>query len=309
MEYNQIQLQDYTVHLDRRIGSGGQSSVYEANKGSTKYAAKRIMDKPIKDMLDSELLIYQKDKTHRNVIKIVDFCQWEHGNSVWIFTEFCQHGSLNDYFKKHPDQFRDSKFQLDIMLQISAGLKFLHELNMIHRDIKPSNCLLTEEDGQIIVKISDFGVSRDNVHTSTKTVIGTEEFYAPELWPLYDGKEKKYNAKVDTFALGLTFLAMIQQTHVPKIKGLKKSLESLSIGHLMYMRREDGDPPVTLVIDDPADNDFVITAKDIIREATLVDPAERSSAEYIYQKLTALAAKIVSTYQSHITHITHITAC
>ncbi len=38
MADKQVQLKDYTVHLTRKIGAGGQSSVYEAFKGEIKYA-------------------------------------------------------------------------------------------------------------------------------------------------------------------------------------------------------------------------------------------------------------------------------
>ncbi len=298
MAGKQIELKDYRVHWNRRIGKGGQSSVYEAYKGETKYAAKCIQNKTVKSLMDSELLVYQKSKTHNNVIKILDFCDWEEGNSAWIFMEFCNYGSLNDYFRNFPLRFSENKVKLNFMLQISAGIKFLHELKLIHRDIKPSNVLLTDERGNIVVKISDCGVSRDDTDTSTKTVVGTLQFCAPELWPFDESIPRKYNAKIDIFALGLTFLTIIQEDCnnrglIPKVKGLTKSQESLAIGHLMYIRKEDGDPPLNVMAEEPGDDEFMTVAKSIIRKATLVDPKERVSAEYIYQKLTALVVKQV----------------
>ncbi len=298
MAGKQIELKDYRVHWKKRIGAGGQSSVYEAYKGEIKYAAKCIQNKTVKALMDSELLVYQKSKTHNNVIKILDFCDWEEGNSAWIFMEFCNYGSLNDYFENFPRQFSERKVKLNFMLQISAGIKFLHELRLIHRDIKPSNVLLTDERGNIVVKISDFGVSRDDTATSTKTVVGTLQFCAPELWPFDESMPRKYNAKIDIFALGLTFLTIVQEDCnklglIPKVKGLTKSQESLVIGHLMYIRKEDGNPPLIVVAEGPGDDEFMTVAKSIIREATLVDPKERVSAEYIYQKLAALVVKQV----------------
>ncbi len=272
--------------------------MYEAYKGEIKYAAKRIQDKTIKALLDNELLVYQKSKTHKNVIRIVDFCEWEDGNSTWIFMQFCQYGSLNEFYTNYPELFRDRKVKLNLMLQMSASLKFLHECKLIHRDIKPSNILLAEESGHVTIKISDFGVSRNDTGTSTKTVVGTAQFCAPEFWPFDEGTHRTYNAKIDIFALGLTFLAMIQedcsnQGLIPKVRGLKKSQQSLAIGHLMYMRKEDGDPPLCVVKEQPNDDEFTKLAKSIIVEATRVEPQERVSAEYIFQKLTALAVKQV----------------
>ncbi len=213
--------------------------------------------------------MYQKSKTHKNIIKIVDFCEWDEGNSAWIFMDFCQYGSLNEFYKNHPDLFKDKKVKLDLMLQMSAGVKFLHECKLIHRDIKPSNILLAEENGHVMVRITDFGVSRDDTGTSTKTVVGTVQFSAPEFWPFDESMHKKYNAKIDIFALGLTFLTIIQedcnhQGLIPRVRGLKKSQQSLAIGHLMYMRKEDGDPPLCVVSEEPDDDQFTKLVKSII---------------------------------------------
>ncbi len=297
MATNQIKLKDYTVNWTKIIGSGGQSSVYEAYKGKDKSAAKCLQNKTVKQLLDSELLIYQKSQTHKNVIRILDFC--EERNSAWIFMEYCNYGSLNEYCRNFPEQFRDKNVKLDLMLQMSAGLKFLHELKLIHRDIKPSNFLLTEEEGYLVVKISDFGVSRDDTGTCTKTVVGTLHFCAPEFWPFDDyATQRKYNAKIDVFALGLTFMAMIQEDHtnqglLPKVKGLKKSQQALAIGQLMYMRKEDEEPPMCVMAEQHDDDELMRTFKSLINEATHVEPRQRASAEYVYQKLTALAVKQV----------------
>ena len=275
MAQNKIQLKDYTVYLNKRIGSGAQAPVYEAYKGGLKCAAKCIQNKTVKDLLDNELLVHQKSVTHRNVITIIDFCEWKEGNSAWIFMEFCKYGSLNDFCRNYPDQFNHKQVKLDLMLQMAAGLKFLHESNLIHRDIKPSNILLTQEDKEIVVKISDFGVSRDDVGTSTQSVVGTLPFLAPEFWPIDRSLKKRYNEKIDIFALGLTFLTLIQgfcdtEGLVPKVTGLKVrvSEECLPIGHLMFNRKVDGDPPLRIVEEQPNDDEFDKVTKKLITGAT-----------------------------------------
>ena len=96
MAESKILLKDYTVNLSKQLGSGAQAPVYEAYKGRKKYAAKCIQNKTVKALLDNELLVHKKSKTHKNVITIVDFCEWKEGNSAWIFMEFCKYGSLND---------------------------------------------------------------------------------------------------------------------------------------------------------------------------------------------------------------------
>jgi serine/threonine protein kinase len=46
-----------------------------------------------------------------------------------------------------------------------AGLKALHDLNIMHRDIKPANILVTKSG---TVKLADFNVS--------KAVVGVDDF-------------------------------------------------------------------------------------------------------------------------------------
>ncbi len=62
----------------------------------------------------------------------------------------------------------------------------------------------------------------------------------------------------------------------------------------MYMRKEDGEPPLSVVTEERGDDQFTKVIKSIIIKATQVDPKERTSAENVYQKLTALAIKQVS---------------
>ncbi len=293
MASKQIQLEGYMVNMGRMFGSGGQASVYEAYKAGLKYAAKRFQDKTVENLSNNELLLHQKSVKHPNVITIKGFCDWEDGCSAWVFMEFCKYGSLNEFSRDYPDQFKDKHIKVDLMLQIAAGLRFLHGLNLIHRDIKPSNILLTDENDQLIAKISDFGVSKDNIGTSTQTVVGTVPFFAPECWPLDVKRQCKYNEKVDIFALGLTFLAMIQESDdsgglFPKVRGLKKAKQHMPIGELMYMMQLDGEPQLSVVTEDKGDDELTKVIKKVITAATKVVPGERTTAECIHEMLMPL---------------------
>ena len=47
-----------------------------------------------------------------------------------------------------------------LIRHISEGLNFLHTNNICHNDLAPRNIFLHEENGEIIPKIADFGLSR-----------------------------------------------------------------------------------------------------------------------------------------------------
>lgn len=45
--------------------------------------------------------------------------------------------------------------------QIAEGMKYLASHRFVHRDLSARNCLVGTNGGQMEVKISDFGLSRD----------------------------------------------------------------------------------------------------------------------------------------------------
>ncbi|MBB4725244.1 MULTISPECIES: serine/threonine protein kinase [Xanthomonas] len=92
---------------------------------------------------------------------------------------------------------------LKVLWQISCGLSDIHSQGIIHRDIKPGNIKI---DGEGVVKILDFGLSRNNADAATRNIIGTPMFMAPELW---DDQAIVFDSSIDVYAFGVTSLALI----------------------------------------------------------------------------------------------------
>ncbi|KAI7791953.1 putative serine/threonine-protein kinase WNK1 [Triplophysa rosa] len=86
--------------------------------------------------------------------------------------------------------------------QILKGLHFLHTRAppIIHRDLKCDNIFITGPTGS--VKIGDLGLATLKRSSFAKSVIGTPEFMAPEMY------EEKYDESVDVYAFGMCMLEM-----------------------------------------------------------------------------------------------------
>ena len=67
--------------------------------------------------------------------------------------EYAQGGSLLDFLKNKIG--RDEKRK--ILARIIEGLSYLHGKGIAHRDLKLENVLVFKENGEISVKLADFG--------------------------------------------------------------------------------------------------------------------------------------------------------
>ena len=95
---------------------------------------------------------------HANVVSVVDVDIDPRRGFLYMVMEHVDGPSLDEYkhlFGTDPD------WSLDVLHQLACGLAALHVAGVVHRDLKPANVLLvTREDGGLLVKLTDFGISR-----------------------------------------------------------------------------------------------------------------------------------------------------
>src|SRR5262249_35927819 len=60
-----------------------------------------------------------------------------------------------------------------VLVQVCKALANAHELGIVHRDIKPENVFVTQHDGEIFVKVLDFGIAKDEGRSQSLTMSGT----------------------------------------------------------------------------------------------------------------------------------------
>ncbi len=74
---------------------------------------------------------------------------------------------------------------VDVVTQVARGLARAHAAEIVHRDIKPGNIFLMEQEGELFLKILDFGIAKrigdvESAVTMTGQIIGTPHYVSPE---------------------------------------------------------------------------------------------------------------------------------
>ncbi|EEF31633.1 protein kinase, putative [Ricinus communis] len=87
-------------------------------------------------------------------------------------------GSIYDFLHKQKGVFKLPSL-IKVATDVSRGMNYLHQNNIIHRDLKTANLLMDENE---VVKVADFGVARVQTHSGVMTAeTGTYRWMAPEL--------------------------------------------------------------------------------------------------------------------------------
>ena len=89
------------------------------------------------------------------MVKLIKFVP----DPACIILEYCCASSLDSYLKHLPSPLQ-LPFRLQLALDISCGMSYLHKKNIFHKDLRTPNILLQKDDvGILRAKISDFGIS------------------------------------------------------------------------------------------------------------------------------------------------------
>ena len=171
------------------------ADIYLAEKNNKKYALKKIKDDIYNFEKYRKNFDYISKINSENIVKHYD--SFLDNNFLYVVMEYAGNSNLKKFIEanEYKDQYIDEKIIQDFIIQICSGLKEIHKNNIIHRNINPDNILI---DGKK-VKIGGFSGCKVLIDDEkfTNTYYENFKYMAPEI-----KKNKKYNYKVDIYALG-----------------------------------------------------------------------------------------------------------
>ncbi|NXX81434.1 NEK5 kinase, partial [Urocolius indicus] len=158
-----------------------------------------------KEASQKEVILLAKMK-HANIVTF--YASVQEKNKLYIVMEYCDGGDLMKRINlQHGVLFEEDQI-LSWFVQISLGLKHIHDKKILHRDIKAQNIFLSN-NGKV-AKLGDFGIARELNSTMefAHTCVGTPYYLSPEMC-----ENRPYNNKTDIWSLGCVLYELCALKH------------------------------------------------------------------------------------------------
>jgi len=177
--------------LLQQIGEGGCGVVYMAEQEEP--VRRRVALKIIKLGMDTRQVIarFEAERQalammdHPNIARVFDAGTTESGRPFFVM-ELVRGFKINEYCDREKLSTHE---RLNLFIKVCQAVQHAHQKGIIHRDLKPSNILITEQDGEPLPKVIDFGIAKatgnqpltdKTLFTAFEQFIGTPAYMSPE---------------------------------------------------------------------------------------------------------------------------------
>ncbi|MFA6211497.1 MAG: serine/threonine-protein kinase [Candidatus Obscuribacterales bacterium] len=223
------------------VGSGGMGVVYEVEH---KSLGKRFALKVLSPELVNEKN-WQRFKAEAKILGSLNNATFVKVYDLGIHDGALPYYSM-DYLKGRSieEKLIDDgplplNLALDIFIHVLDGLAYAHRHGIVHRDLKPGNIMLCRENGQPVVKVLDFGISKllDSIDTKAQNVTMVGDIFGS---PYYMSPEQvsagNVDSRSDIYMIGCTLFETLT-SFVP--------FEGDSIFDTMLMHQETKPPLIS----------------------------------------------------------------
>ena len=195
-----------SLKLVRQIGEGGMGTVWAAEHQvlGSQVAVKMLAQGYIED--EKSIARFRQEAQRAAKVRSPHVATiFDHGMTAekepYIVMELLEGETLGDRIKRLgclPLHEIES-----VIGQTAKALTAAHKLGVVHRDIKPSNLFLVDNEGELFVKVLDFGIAKQmDVPpdlTTSSMLVGTPAYMSPEQYM----QPKSVDLRTDLWALGV----------------------------------------------------------------------------------------------------------
>ncbi len=181
---------DGRYRIDSLIGTGGMGRVYRGeHTGIGRQVAIKVLHGDLIRNRDAAQRFQREALAsgrldHPNIVGVSDFGVID-GGTCYLVMEVLEGESVGARLEREKRiPWIDA---VTILRGVLAGLHHAHQRGVVHRDIKPDNVFLARKEGELVIKILDFGIAKlragtpdDPAATRTGLTVGTPAYLSPE---------------------------------------------------------------------------------------------------------------------------------
>jgi len=249
------------------LGRGGYGAVYSAEHTGTKQkvAIKMLMGGG-EGHDEGEIRRFYREAQvtanlrHPNTVRVFDVGQTQ-DQALFIAMELLHGPTLEKVLRNHASEGRvaTEAEAIDVGIAVLKSLSEAHGQGLVHRDLKPANIMITEVDGERIIKVLDFGIARpqESSLTETGSSLGTPGYMSPEQC-----RADPIDGRSDLYSLGVILYRCVAGK-LPFVHSNPMTL--------MFMHISHPPPDLAAAAQTPLTQGFLRC----VQRALAKDPAER----------------------------------
>ncbi|XP_006895805.1 PREDICTED: high affinity nerve growth factor receptor isoform X2 [Elephantulus edwardii] len=281
-----IKRRDIVLKWELGEGAFGKVFLAECHNLLPEQDKMLVAVKALKEVSESARQDFQREAElltmlqHQHIVRFFGVCT--EGRPLLMVFEYMRHGDLNRFLRSHgPDAKLLAGREdvapgplglgqlLAVASQVAAGMVYLAGLHFVHRDLATRNCLVGQG---LVVKIGDFGMSRDIYSTDYYRVGGRTML--PIRWmPPESILYRKFTTESDVWSFGVVLWEIFTYGKQPWYQlSNTEAIECITQGH--ELERPRACPPEVYAI---------------MRGCWQREPQHRHSIKDVHARLQALA--------------------